>query len=240
MNRRFFLKNTLSASILSALAIDGLLKVSIPAAGHDIKSLVLVQLEGGNDGLNTVIPLDQYANLSRARKNIMIPEKRVLPLKDSALTGLHPALTELRELYDHKQLTIIQGVGCPNPDLSHFKAIDIWHTGYDLPSTIPTGWVGRFMDQKPESGHPKAIQIGTSLSKVLQGASSSAGMIVRNTSFFYDLVPGAYDPAPRSLAGDQLSFLRTNAEESKTYLSKVKEAAAKQKNLSSMYPAGNA
>lgn len=246
MNRRFFLKNTLSVSILSSLAIDGWLKCCIlrPNEGRDVRSLVLVQLEGGNDGLSTVIPLDQYANLTKARKNIIIPDKKALPLHDSSVTGLHPALGEIQKLYNNKQLTILQGVGCPNPDLSHFKAIDIWHTAYDLPSTIPTGWVGRFLEQESmersaDSGHPMAVQVGPSLSKALLGSSSS-GMIVRNTDFFYDLIPGNHDPAPKTKAGDQLSFLRRTIEESKGYLLKVKEAAMRQKNLSKMYPAGNA
>lgn len=243
MNRRIFLRNTLSASILSSLMVDNplgafALQVSERQSGYEGRSLVLVQLEGGNDGLNTVIPLDQYAKLTKARKNLIIPDKKVLPLSDSAITGLHPSLTDIQKLYNNRNLTILQGVGCANPDLSHFKAIDIWHTGYDLSSTIPTGWVGRYLDQEhsARTGDPPAIQIGTSLSKALQGQSSSVGMIVRNTSYFYDLVPGGYDPAAKTPAGNQLSFLRTTIEESKEYLIKVKAAALAQKNLSSLYP----
>jgi uncharacterized protein (DUF1501 family) len=247
MDRRFFLKNTLSVSVISSLALTGLLKSYRPHANeldqNKGRILVLIQLDGGNDGLNTVIPLDQYSKLTAARKNILIPDSKVLALHDTTSTGLHPSLREIQKLYNDKKVMIIQGVGCPNPDLSHFKAIDIWHTASDAAGIVSTGWLGRYLEQQNEHGikynpeEPSAIQIAAALSKVLQGTMKSKGMVIRDTGFFYDLVPGRYDLASDTVAGHQLSYIRNTMIESKDYLSKVKSAAQRQKNLSRKYPA---
>ena len=99
--------------------------------------LVVIQMSGGNDGLNTVIPygLDGYAG---ARTSIAISERDVLPLTDRL--GLHPEMEKLHDLYRAGQVAIVQGVGYPNPNLSHFRALDIWHTA--APDTYETtGWL---------------------------------------------------------------------------------------------------
>ena len=186
--------------------------------------------------MNTVIPLDQYARLSVARKNLLIPENKVLALNKSSITGLHPSLPGLQQLYADGQLTIIQGVGAANPDLSHFKSIDIWDTGSDASDSIHTGWLGRYFDQEhTDMADPPAIQLGYGLSKTLQGSTSSAGMTVSDVQFFYDLVLEHYDQAQKTAAGAKLSFIRRIRAESKGYIQKLKEASV-QKNLSTMYP----
>ncbi|MGQ0628702.1 MAG: DUF1501 domain-containing protein [Phycisphaerales bacterium] len=120
--------------------------------------LVVIQLGGGNDGLNTVIPYqdDQYY---RARPGIGIKEDKVVKLAKSSV-GLHPALTPLAGLYENGHMAIMQGVGYPNPNRSHFKSMDIWHTGETTGSG--NGWLGRYFDSeccgegKGESGRPEA------------------------------------------------------------------------------------
>ncbi|MCH7961225.1 MAG: DUF1501 domain-containing protein [Planctomycetes bacterium] len=105
--------------------------------------LVVVQLSGGNDGLNTVVPYgsdDYYAN----RPGIAIPRDRVLRLSGSNAVGLHPNLTGMKDLFDDGQCAIVQGVGYPNPNRSHFKSMDIWHTADT--SAIGDGWLGRYFD----------------------------------------------------------------------------------------------
>ena len=91
------------------------------------KVLVVLQMSGGNDGLNTVIPTfaPEYYKL---RSGIAIPEKEALKLAKTDGLGLHPAMTGLRDMYDAGMLSIVQGVGYPNPNRSHFKSMDIWHT----------------------------------------------------------------------------------------------------------------
>jgi uncharacterized protein (DUF1501 family) len=104
--------------------------------------LVAVQLSGGNDGLNTLIPFAD-AGYYQMRSSLAIPTTDVLTLTDSV--GLHPKLTGLKTLYDQGLVAAIQGVGYPNPNRSHFRSMDIWHTG--RPDIIErTGWLGRYLD----------------------------------------------------------------------------------------------
>lgn len=106
--------------------------------------LVVVQLAGGNDGLNTVVPYGS-ADYYRLRPRLAIPADEVLRLEDGL--GLHPAAEGLKALYDHGRLAIIQGVGYPNPDRSHFTSTDIWMSA-DPDHRTTTGWLGRYFDSK--------------------------------------------------------------------------------------------
>ncbi|MGD1914606.1 MAG: DUF1501 domain-containing protein [Phycisphaerales bacterium] len=138
--------------------------------------LVVVQLSGGNDGLNTVVPygMDEYY---RARRGIGIGRQQVLELDSSQGIGLHPALESMKELYDAGMCSIFQGVGYPNPNRSHFKSMDIWHTA-DTSGT-GEGWIGRYLDSecvgfgKGESGtlegSPPAVSIGRDTPLAMQG-----------------------------------------------------------------------
>jgi uncharacterized protein (DUF1501 family) len=106
------------------------------------KILVALQLSGGNDGLNTVVPFGDPGYYS-ARNSLAIPTSDILPITDSV--GLHPKLTGLKTLWDEGILAVIQGVGYPNPNRSHFRSMDIWHTA--RPDIIErTGWLGRYLD----------------------------------------------------------------------------------------------
>src|ERR1700749_1030768 len=110
--------------------------------------LVLIQLNGGNDGLNTVIPLEFYDAYHAARTNIAIPEDKILKLNGFDATGLNPAMPELRNLFNDGKLTIVQGVSYPQPNFSHFRATDIWLTGADAGQILPTGWAGRYLNEQ--------------------------------------------------------------------------------------------
>lgn len=132
------------------------------------KVVVILQLSGGNDGLNTVIPVrnDLYY---KARPRLGIERTRALGLTDEA--GLHPALTGLKELYDDGSLAILNNVGYPNPDRSHFRSMDIWHTASQSSEYWTTGWLGRYLDaqcngcDKPT----QAIELDDVLSLSLKG-----------------------------------------------------------------------
>lgn len=116
---------------------------SIPGVPED-HVLVVVQLSGGNDGLNTVIPWGD-ANYYRARPGIAVREDRVLKLGDTGV-GFHPQLSGMADLYNDGLLTVVQGVGYPNPNRSHFKSMDIWHTADT--SATGDGWIGRYFDSE--------------------------------------------------------------------------------------------
>ncbi|MGV3638833.1 MAG: DUF1501 domain-containing protein, partial [Flavobacteriales bacterium] len=147
MRRRTFLRTT-SAATIGGFAVRGfgdpVLQPLLDRSAED-RVLVIIQLYGGNDGLNTVIPLDQYDVLSTVRANVLIPENAVLGLSGLSATGLHPAMGGMRELWEDGKLNIVQGVGYPNPDFSHFRSTDIWETGANSDQLLASGWVGRYL-----------------------------------------------------------------------------------------------
>ena len=125
---------------MDAMAADTALQY---ATGKDAPILVVLQMAGGNDGLNTVVPFadDLY---HRARPSIGVKPGNVLKLNDYA--GLHPKLAGLKGLYDQGHLAVIQGVGYPNPNRSHFRSTEIWQTATDAEKIETTGWLGKYFD----------------------------------------------------------------------------------------------
>jgi uncharacterized protein (DUF1501 family) len=153
---------------------------SMPGVPED-HALVVVQLGGGNDGLNTVVPF-RFDEYYEARPAINIPKNAVLTLDSRSEVGLHPALEGVKSLYDEGLCGIVQGVGYPNPNRSHFQSMDIWHTADT--SATGTGWIGRYLDSaccgygKGESGRPEdqtqrepmpAVAIGRNAPLAMQG-----------------------------------------------------------------------
>jgi len=132
------------------------------------KVVVILQLSGGNDGLNTVIPVrnDIYY---KSRPGIGISRAKALTLYDEV--GLHPALTGFKELYDNGDLGILNNVGYPNPDRSHFRSMDIWHTASQSNEYLNTGWLGRYLDAQCKGCDKptQAIEIDDVLSLALKG-----------------------------------------------------------------------
>lgn len=147
------------------------------------KILIMVQLSGGNDGLNTVIP---YQNdiYYQERPTIGIKSDKVLKLNDEI--GLNPALESIRGLYDNGSMQIINNVGYPNPDRSHFRSMDIWQTGSSSNEYLKSGWLGRYLDAQC-SGNCEphvAIEVDDSLSLALKGLKVK-GMAVQNPAQLY-------------------------------------------------------
>ena len=219
----------------------------LPAADND-RVLVMVQLTGGNDGLNTVIPLEYYNNYFNARKNIGIKESAVLKLGSSAKIGLHPSMTGLAQMYKDNQLAIVQSVGYPQPSFSHFRATDIWMTASSSNEFLNTGWLGRFLDETFPgfpTGYPNntmpdplAIQIGSITSLSLQGPSQPMGMSISNTTNYYNFFNNQIDPAPASNAGKELTYVRDIAKQTQKYGDVIKNASGKVTQQST-YPSGN-
>ncbi len=255
MKRRDFLRKGLAGSLapviingfsVKAFAENPLLQF-LGKSGNEDRVLVLVQLTGGNDGLNTVIPLDQYSKLSVVRSNIIIPENKVLSLTGTQATGLHPGMSELRNMFNEGLVSVIQSVGYPNPDYSHFRATDIWLTASDSNQFLDTGWMGRYLDQKyadypngyPNANYPDppAIQIGPMISPSFQGNAASLAMSITDPNAFYQFISGTVDPAPSTPAGHELTFVRLVAQQTQQYSSTIKAAAQAATNLSTLYPA---
>src|SRR4030095_13254057 len=168
IKRREFLQvgSLATASLLVPRFLKAFEAGNMVPAGN--KVLVILQLSGGNDGLNTVIPVrnDIYY---KSRPRLGIEKAKALSLTDEV--GLHPALTGFKELYDDGSLGILNNVGYPNPDRSHFRSMDIWHTASQSSEYLTTGWVGRYLDAQC-SGCDKptqAIEIDDVLSLAMKG-----------------------------------------------------------------------
>jgi len=131
------------ANTFSALEANAASKVTQTETGRDGSILLVLQMAGGNDGLNTVVPFanDHYR---RARPRLGLDQKRILRINDSL--GFHQNLAGFKELYDAGELAVIQGVGYPNPNRSHFRSTEIWQTGTDAEKIESSGWLGRYFD----------------------------------------------------------------------------------------------
>jgi uncharacterized protein (DUF1501 family) len=208
--------------------------------------LVLVQLVGGNDGLNTLIPIEFYGDYFSARANIAIPEPKVLRLTNNLKSGLHPAMTGFQALYNNDQLAILQSVGYPNPDGSHFRSMDVWLSGSDEDQYLSTGWTGRFLSDtyanfpvgfpNATMPDPLAIQIGSVISPVFMGPSGTTAMAVPTDTDFYNLINGITEPEPDTPMGNELTYLRSVARQTNKYAGVIEAAAARVTNQYSGYP----
>ncbi len=173
-SRRDFLKKSVFAT--SSLMIPAFLKCSVPPAAlkasQNGKILVIVQLSGGNDGLNTVVPYenDLYYNY---RPTLGISKSEVLKLDNNL--GLNPALSPLHNLYKDGLMTVINNVGYPNPDRSHFRSMDIWQSASGADDFLSTGWIGRYLDQQQtETISPhQALELDDTMSLALKGKINS-------------------------------------------------------------------
>jgi uncharacterized protein (DUF1501 family) len=240
MNRRSFVKK----SALSAFVPAFFENYSFMAGGNlspqlleNENVLVVIQMNGGNDGLNMVIPVNQYSNYKNARTNIAIAEDKLLKIPQTADIGLHPSLKGFWELMSNGQGSIIQDVGYPNPNFSHFRATDIWNTAADSKEVLESGWTGRFLAlQHPNfpEGYPNtkypdplAIQIGSIINPSLQGPLFGMGLSINDTSNFYQLLENKTDVVPNTLAGKGLGYLRQISNQTNRYSEVIKNAALK-------------
>jgi len=160
-----------------ALAMDNA-HTSLAASNH---VLIVVQMAGGNDGLNTVIPYTDPAYL-KARPTLAIPQSKVLTLDDRL--GLHPNLAPLKDLWDQGHMAIVEGLGYPNQSLSHFQAMDIWQT-LDLSGNGSEGWLGKLVaGLVDQDGHPfKALDIGTQTAQALASISTPVPTLINTKSY---------------------------------------------------------
>ena len=151
-------------------------------------TLIVVQMAGGNDGLNTVVPYTDPLYL-KMRPTLGIPQSKVLTL-DTRL-GLHPNLAPLKKIWDAGHLAIVEGVGYPDQSLSHFQAMDIWQT-LDLSGNGSEGWLGKLVaGLVDQQGHPfKSLDIGVQTAQALQSINAQVPTVASVKS--YAIAP---DPA---------------------------------------------
>jgi len=168
------------------------------ATGKDSTILVVMQLAGGNDGLNTVVPFADDAYYS-ARPALAIPAAKVLRVNDHC--GLHPSLTNLASMLGEGSAAIVQGVGYPNPNRSHFRATEIWHTASDSDKMDTYGWLGRYCDAACSGEDPgQAIATADQLPQALRSKSGKAIAIGSPQDYRFQQ---GMDPAPAEPDDDE-------------------------------------
>lgn len=217
--RREFLQTT-SLVAVGALMPSFLAEAAAAAARGSIagfaddRILVVVQLGGGNDGLNTVVPFTDDA-YHRARPRLALKADSLLRLDDR--TGLHSNLTALKELYDTGLVSIVEGVGYPNPNRSHFRSMEIWHTATDSNRYSDTGWIGRYFDAacSGEAEPVAGVAVGGERPQAFSGKRGFGVAMSDPSSFGWTEGQGEARErnfsqlnAPRQAPNETLDFLR--------------------------------
>lgn len=238
-SRRQFLRNIALSGAAVTLGLNGRtvrasqthpLVDALTRSASD-RILVVIQLAGGNDGLNTIVPIanDVYYN---ARPNLAVPARNAIQLDPE--TGLHPILQSIEPLYQEGVLQVIQNVGYASPELSHFTSTDVWLSGQNTAALDNTGWSGRFLehayptyaDNPPD--HPIALQIGSSTPLLFAGYGQSLGVTFPNQSLLDRLSESGklFDEGavPDTIQGDEIAFVRRMSNDAFGYARAIKEA----------------
>ncbi len=251
MKRRNFIQLTASASALSLLPTEvfALFKSAGMTTCPDVnaKKIVLIQLAGANDGLNTLVPLNQYDAYATLRPNIklnnvgasngLINLDTTLALENQV--GLHPSLTGFKSLYDSGFMRVIQGVGYPSQDKSHFKSTDLWLTGGDgtqANNNLESGWMGRFLESYYSdfltADFPLGIQLGSSDNSLGFHGEVEHGMSIningQDPSGFYSIVNGLGGAPPTNIPnseyGNLIQFILDSDNETNIYAQAISTA----------------
>ena len=233
MKRRNFIKLTSTASAFSLLPSQVTASLNIAKSFLDCtisnRKLVLINLAGGNDGLNTIIPINYYDVYSNLRPSIKIPSNGVNSyinldetLDETQQIGLHPSLTGIKNLYDNDLLRIIQSVGYPSQNKSHFASTDIYSTandGNNWDNGSNSGWIGRFMESYYadliQNSHPLGVEIGSKSNSLGFHGESEHGLSVningQDPSGFYSLISGMAGEPPNNIPisdyGHELEYI---------------------------------
>lgn len=210
--------------------------------------LIVVVLNGGNDGLNTIIPLNQMSELNAIRPHVVLPESKLINLNKSDL-AMHPALSGLASLSNENRLKIVQSVGYTTPNYSHFRSLDIWYSGADAKKYVTSGWLGRYLENKhpnfPDaypSGlypHPLAIEVGWNSSLMFTGERSFTSFVSSNPESFYEIFNEFNNTYDNSKQGEKLKYLQLIAKQSNAYGKVLQEVYKKGKDFSSSFERNN-
>lgn len=232
MKRRNFIKLSATATAIGLLPLElkAMLKqLSINECDFSNRKIILVNLAGANDGLNTIVPLNQYDTYSNLRPNIRIPETGLhkyitldSTLANNQQIGLNPSMTGFKSLYDQGWLRIIQAVGYPSQNKSHFASTDVYLTGNDGNSWLngsDSGWIGRYMElyyqNELNATYPLAVQIGSKNTSLGFHGINEHGMALNITgqdvSGFYSVLSGLAGEPPQNIPnshyGTELDYI---------------------------------
>ncbi len=252
MTRREFVKKGLTIVAVGATAPSFLTRTALalnnpwdtalvqsPPGVPDERILVVIQMGGGNDGLNTVVPFGDEA-YARARPTLAVPANTVLRVTDTL--GLHPSLAKAKDLFDRGAMAVIEGVGYPNPSRSHFRSMEIWHTADPEGRVVRFGWIGRYFDSKcPVCEQPTVgVNVGPSLPLAMRAESGTGVTLEAPESFQWmpsmdgigekeqvELFRLLNAPAPNEPG--TIDFLRHTAMNAYVSAERVRDAVAKYK-----------
>lgn len=251
MKRREFVRNMALASAGTPIIVN---KMKLQSIGKQLfevskaaedRVLVIIRLNGGNDGLTTIIPRDQYSNLTIQRNNVLVPEASILPL--TAEVGMHPVMGGMQNMFNNGKLGIIQNVGYPEQNRSHFRSMDIWSSGL-IDAAPNRGWIGRafddlypnYPDAYPNATYPDpfAISMGYELSSTCQGLMANFSHAVNNPFDNYNLT-SANATNDGTYYGDNIEYLSTLIDQANQYGAQIEASANNGNTLSSMYDDNN-
>jgi uncharacterized protein (DUF1501 family) len=251
MKRRNFIKNVSLASVSTPFIFNGKTLnaieknlFTVPKSFED-RILIVIRLNGGNDGLNTIIPIDQYDNLMIQREAIIIPENEIINVADN--NGFHPAMNGMANLYNEGKIGIIQNVGYPQQNRSHFRSMDIWTRGLMDPS-LNTGWLGRYFNLEhpnypngyPNDDHtdPFAINMGFEVSATCQGMLSNFSHALLDPTVAA-VLPNSGGINDGSYYGEHIEFLTGIINQTNVFGANIKDAYDAGNNLSTLYDENN-
>ena len=221
MKRRDFIKSTFALSAIGSCLPSYLLGSNgrFSFRNSNISSnkiVVFIKMNGGNDGLNTLIPY-QNSSYYDLRPSISISSENLNPISDTL--GLHPSLLGWQELFDTQKMAIIQGVGYQNGNLSHFRSSDIWNTGSSENVELSTGWLGRLLEAEypdfpnnaPE--HPLAIQYNSANLLEFKTSESNTGLYIYDPEIMEAIITGNFigntnQNIPDTYGGEELAFIK--------------------------------
>ena len=270
MDRRKFIKR-ISMATGGSMLLGGIPIQALSATGHlqrvvsntdTDRVLILIQLHGGNDGLNTIIPINMYNEYFNFRPNIAIPDNgpRKFITLDTTLpeekqAGLHPDMTGVKSLYDEGKCAIIHGVAYENFNQSHFRSRDIMFMGGGYDDEFGSGWMGRYLDDvfpgypeafpNPEMEDPLAIEIGRGVSLAFHRENGiPASLSLTNPQQFYDLISGVGGELPtnpeNSYYGQELQWIKDIELKSNQYAGRLRDVfnagGATNINYPTVYP----
>lgn len=267
MKRRDFIRN---ASVASAgpLLLGGVPVFANPAnnllaawaaSSPNDRVLVIVQLHGGNDGLNTVIPINNYGMYYNVRPNIAIPQNGTRKyitlddtLADNQKVGLHTDMTGAKNMYDQGKLAVVQNVAYANLNGSHFRSRDVWFMGGDFDEYLSSSWMGRYLEYyypnypdafpSSEMPDPLAIEIGAGLSLAFHQSNGYSGALgIQDPVAFYNLINSVgTEPLysfPDNYAGDELRYIMGMERQGNVYAERLRDVYLNGSNDASVvYP----
>lgn len=268
MKRRNFLQLSTTAAIGTPFLLNGMvthamtnfLDAPINCAGINDRVLVIVRLAGANDGLNTVVPISQYNTYANLRPNIRIQDSGTSgyinldsTLQNNQLSGLHPSLTGFKSLYESGKLSLINGVGYPTPNLSHFKSENTMFAGQDGTNnnTLNSGIYGRYLNAlypglagQPTSSQPDplAIQLGNTNPNLFYGHSHETGIEYNITNFqdsLFSQLPQSLTLPQNSEYQELLNYISSVEGAMDTYYNRVQEVFNAGSNSTTTYPDSN-